>query len=206
MDPQSYRTPDLTPYHYVRNNPINRFDPDGRADFLKTLFGISSSEPTNSNQVNYAAAIDNIHNTAKELNGEIATTIDQVTSPVAEPINAGLEAAKEPTIAITAVVAPIAETTGNGLLIAAAFAGPAAPEILAAAGTCQAISTGCKILNKVAGGNDFTTTDIASDVAATFILGGKQAKTAIKKTAKAFEQKIVDTSIDVTVEAIKAVE
>ena len=32
-DPLSNYSPHLTPYHYCRNNPLNRYDPDGRADF-----------------------------------------------------------------------------------------------------------------------------------------------------------------------------
>ena len=33
VDPKTNFTPGLTPYHYCRNNPLNRFDPDGMADF-----------------------------------------------------------------------------------------------------------------------------------------------------------------------------
>lgn len=29
MDPLAHLRPGLTPYHYVQNNPLNRFDPDG---------------------------------------------------------------------------------------------------------------------------------------------------------------------------------
>jgi len=33
VDPLAKNSPDMTPYHYTHNNPINRFDPDGRDDF-----------------------------------------------------------------------------------------------------------------------------------------------------------------------------
>ncbi len=33
VDPFSHSFPSLTPYHYVRNNPLNRIDPDGRIDW-----------------------------------------------------------------------------------------------------------------------------------------------------------------------------
>jgi uncharacterized protein RhaS with RHS repeats len=32
VDPLSAERPGLTPYHYVQNNPINRYDPDGMFD------------------------------------------------------------------------------------------------------------------------------------------------------------------------------
>ena len=33
MDPLAHLAPDLTPYHYTHNNPLNRYDPDGRTDW-----------------------------------------------------------------------------------------------------------------------------------------------------------------------------
>jgi RHS repeat-associated protein len=33
VDPMAQKNPWFTPYNYVRNNPINRIDPDGRTDF-----------------------------------------------------------------------------------------------------------------------------------------------------------------------------
>jgi len=32
VDPLAHIAPNLTPYHYCSNNPINRIDPDGRND------------------------------------------------------------------------------------------------------------------------------------------------------------------------------
>lgn len=32
VDPLAHKRPGLTPYHYVQNNPLNRFDPDGLFD------------------------------------------------------------------------------------------------------------------------------------------------------------------------------
>ena len=32
VDPLAEMAPDMTPYHYTHDNPINRFDPDGRKD------------------------------------------------------------------------------------------------------------------------------------------------------------------------------
>jgi RHS repeat-associated protein len=33
VDPLAQKAPDMTPYHYTHNSPINRFDPDGKDDF-----------------------------------------------------------------------------------------------------------------------------------------------------------------------------
>ncbi len=32
VDPLAHLAPDMTPYHYTHNNPLNRIDPDGRSD------------------------------------------------------------------------------------------------------------------------------------------------------------------------------
>ncbi len=32
VDPLGHLAPDMTPYHYTHNNPLNRIDPDGRSD------------------------------------------------------------------------------------------------------------------------------------------------------------------------------
>ncbi|MBN2423476.1 MAG: RHS repeat-associated core domain-containing protein [Calditrichaceae bacterium] len=32
IDPMTNKAPDMTPYHYTHNNPINRIDPDGKND------------------------------------------------------------------------------------------------------------------------------------------------------------------------------
>ena len=37
VDLLEHLAPDMNPYHYTHNNPINRFDPDGNTDFLMKM-------------------------------------------------------------------------------------------------------------------------------------------------------------------------
>jgi RHS repeat-associated protein len=49
MDPLCEKNPDVTPYHFCHNNPVNRVDPDGRDDYFNSsgAFMYSTSKGSN---------------------------------------------------------------------------------------------------------------------------------------------------------------
>jgi len=60
VDPMADKFPDITPYHYTHNNPLNKIDPDGRRDDWNTF--ISKKEIHNASTHNIS-----ISNTKQEL-------------------------------------------------------------------------------------------------------------------------------------------
>ena len=47
IDPLCEKYPDVTPYHFCHNNPVNRVDPDGKADFFTTSGAFVRSDNNN---------------------------------------------------------------------------------------------------------------------------------------------------------------
>jgi len=157
----------MNPYHYTHNNPLNRIDPDGRSDFLKTLFGID--EERSPDQQPEKTQVEDIQNAVSEVESEVNGAIEEVTAPVNEVMEPVVEGAKEATIATTAVAAPILDDTARGLGYIAPFTGPLALKFSAIAVSTQVAATGMKGLNILAGGSDFTMQDIKGDVSGLII-------------------------------------
>ena len=169
VDPLGEKYPSLNPYHYVANNPINRFDPDGKFDWKK-IFGISDQQQNISN--NYSTAdvrtsLDNVNAFYNELNNEInekiVKPVNETLAPVSEAIDQVTEVAQEATILATKNIAPVLDETGSGLAYVAPFTGPFAPKVATTALAIKGTATGLKIINKAVGGNDFTWKDITGD-------------------------------------------
>jgi hypothetical protein len=168
VDPLADKSPSLTPYQYVRNNPLIRIDPDGQADILKylqTLFDVSSESYVGESRSR--TQVERIQNAASDVASDIDRSINDALEPAQEFADATIEGAREGTIATTAVVAPVADKTATGLGLIAPFSGPAAPEVAAAALSFKAIAVSSKVVNVALGGDDFTTGDIAGDVIGT---------------------------------------
>ncbi len=86
VDPLAYKSPHLTPYHFVSNNPIMRVDPDGLHHFTVDSEGKIVKHETNDNFDNFYSLAD--YNGARKdphmvehINGQsiIAITIDGLT-------------------------------------------------------------------------------------------------------------------------------
>ena len=86
VDPLAERHFDWSAYNYVLNSPLNRFDPDGRTDFLSRLLN-RDKNPFDVHNLNYTASIDNIQRTSSVLSADIS---ERVSLPIYSSISVGI--------------------------------------------------------------------------------------------------------------------
>ena len=169
--------------------------------FLANLFNISATQAPQQfrEQRGAVTGVENVQNAARSINSGIAdrqTDFANATASLNDAITAGGEVTQTATIATTAFVAPAADATSTVLTLIAPFTGPVAPEVFAAATMAEGVAFGAKILNMLAGGNDFTLLDVGGD-ALNLATAGK-GKVGIDLAEKAFKGELIDQALDAT--------